>query len=283
MRRDPDDFHVLDARLRLRGTLQLETALHIGGGSASDFDATDMPVLRDFAGRPLIPGASLKGVVRSTAEGLVRAVQKGNLWACNPLQTDPAHARQRAPNPGLDPLACGMHGEKYGDKDREGALEQLHEHCALCRVFGSRVLSSHVRFSDALLVDHDDDAPLPVELRDGVAIDRDLRTVHPGQKYDFDVVSPGTRFGVEIFVENPQGWLMGLLMVAFDQIDEGFSAVGGFTSRGLGRVRLRWHDVTEFTAHQLLAGEDPVVWTADDLTARRAIWRKELAAEMGGD
>ena len=62
------DFHVLHKRLRLMGTLTTRTALRIGSGGSGELDAADLPVLRDAEGFPLIPGGSLKGVLRSTIE-----------------------------------------------------------------------------------------------------------------------------------------------------------------------------------------------------------------------
>ncbi len=257
----PADFHRLDSRLRLRGTLALQTALHVGAGKGSD--GVDMPVLRDVEGYPFIPGASLKGVLRSTLESLVRALEPSRdqgLWACNPLEDEP----------GAPDVACGVYakGERRGSVDVTG-------HCAICRLFGSRLVGSHVRISDALAKRRK--GPPPIEHRDGVAIDRDRKVVHGGQKYDFEVVSPGTEFELEMFVENPRPWLMGLLIVGLDQIADGFSALGGFTSRGLGRATLQWDEVVRFTARDLLEGKGPTTLSKDDFARERDGWRDALA------
>lgn len=50
------------------------------GGVAGD---TDMPLLRDANQRPVIPGSSLKGVLRSSAERLLRA--RDERMACDPF------------------------------------------------------------------------------------------------------------------------------------------------------------------------------------------------------
>ncbi|MBI2567944.1 MAG: hypothetical protein HYV63_13010 [Candidatus Schekmanbacteria bacterium] len=53
----------LAARWVIRGTLTLETALHLGGEAG---EQVDMPVLRDARdGRPLLPGTTLAGALRS--------------------------------------------------------------------------------------------------------------------------------------------------------------------------------------------------------------------------
>ena len=55
-------------RLVIRGELWIPHALHIGSGEANR--RSDAPIRRDAQGRPYIPGSSLAGVLRSTAEDL---------------------------------------------------------------------------------------------------------------------------------------------------------------------------------------------------------------------
>jgi len=255
----PADFHCLDGRLRLQGTIVTRTALHIGAADGGDI--AEMPVLKDGRGLPFIPGASLKGVLRSTLESLVRAVEDRTcgLWACDSLD---------------EKTACGAH-----EQGQRGKVD-VAEHCAICRVLGSRIVSSHVRISDAMMVY--DDGPSPVELRDGVAIDRDLGVVSGAKKYQFEVVAPGTVFDLEVFVENPRPWLMGLISIGWDQIADGFTAVGGFTSRGLGRVGLEWKKGEMVTARSLLRGDGPTVWDLEELTQQRQQWREALSQRVGG-
>lgn len=261
------DFHRLEARLRLTGVLTTRTGLHVGAGAAGDFDGLDQPVLRDALGLPFIPGSSLKGVVRSTIEAILRANdgRARGLWACDPLV-------QGGPE---DQRACGAH---EGGRRQEA---QAAPHCAVCNLFGSRVLASHVRVSDALM--RDAARRNPIEVRDGVAIDRDTGTVAGRQKYDFEVVAPGTSFDLEVFVENPEPWSMGLLLLGFDQIAAGYTAVGGFTSRGLGRVHIEWTECEEVTAAGLLAGEPPRRYGGDALRERCEEWRRALAARATGE
>lgn len=257
------DFHRLESRIRLTGTLTTRTGLRIGSGGGS-LDAVDLPVLRDARGYPFIPGGSLKGSLRSTVESLVRGAgyaRSTDLWACDPL------LEKDGPEG-----ACGYHAPG------QRAKVEVAQHCAVCRLFGSRIVASHSRFTDAILSAEDRASTRPpVELRDGVAIGRDLRVAHDKGKYDFEVVSPGTRFELEVFVENPRPWLMGLLVIGFDQIADGFTALGGFTSRGLGRVALEWSSLTEITARALLDGKDPETLTGTDLIARFGVSRQALA------
>lgn len=266
-----DDFHRLESRLRLTGVLITRTALRVGAGGG-DLEGVDLPVIKDAGGFPFLPGASLKGVLRSTIEALVRGAdgRAAGLWACDPL------ADEDSP---FAPKSCGHH-----ERGKRMTVD-LEAHCAICRLFGSHVVASHVRFCDALLrlSDHDRKfGRIPVEVRDGVSIDRDLRRARGSHKFDFEVVSPGAEFAVEIFVENPQPWLMGLLVMGFDQLAEGFTAVGGFTSRGLGRVSFSWSSIISITASALLRGEPAATATGDAVSAQMRAWRDALAARYQG-
>lgn len=261
----PDNFHVLTERVRLQGTLITRTGLRVGSGGSDDLDAVDLPVLRDADGLPFIPGASLKGVVRTTLEALLRGADtRGRgLWACDPLDRKDA---------------CGEYDSKaYRSRDDV----PVDDHCTVCSLLGSHLVSSHVRFSDALLVDRD--GPAPVSVRHGVGIDRDLRSARDGLLYDFEVINPGARFDLEVFVDNPEPHLMGLLALGFDQLAEGFTGIGGFTSRGLGRVELNWRSIWRVRAPDLLAGKQPETFDdTDALEAEMQVWRDALTRVVDG-
>lgn len=263
------DFHKLSERLRLTGVLETRTALRIGSGGAAELDGSDLPVLRDALGFPFVPGGSFKGVLRSTIEALVRGAEcktTTGLWTCDPL------LEKNGPGG-----ACGWHAE--GDRSNV----DVEDACAVCRLFGSRMVASHVRMTDMMMAktERQRERP-PIEIRDGVAIDRDLRTAGDGLKCDFEVVSPGVQFDIEIFVENPKDWLMGLLVIGFEQIQNGFTALGGFTSRGLGRVDVRWTEMTRMTARDLFDGTNGTRYSGDSLEKRFKSYRDALAQRAKG-
>lgn len=263
-----DDFHSLRERLCLHGILTTRTGLRIGSGGSGELDAVDLPVLRDAQRFPLIPGSSIKGVLRSTVESLIRGAgiaQQTGVWACDPLSEGKSS----------EPPACGY------SKAGAPSLVSTDQYCAACRLFGSPRVASHVRVTDALVRTEARRGRIPVELRDGVAIDRDLRVVAGAKKYDFEVVSPGTQFTLEVFVENPQPWLMGLLILGFDQLAEGFSAVGGFTSRGLGRVDIQWSQIKITKAQEIIAGREPQKIGDTAMQGEFVKWRKALAYRAG--
>jgi CRISPR-associated RAMP protein (TIGR02581 family) len=240
----PAFLDVFERRLRLEGRLTTLTALHIGAGGSGDPLATDLPVVRDAAGEPYVPGSSLKGVMRSAAEALLRNFPRPRgddprprLWTCDVVGHDPCVDDQRVkalrqkhlPNP---PTQAGQ---------RRVVETVWEESCTVCRFFGSLALASRVRFPDLPLTGEDP----AFELRNGVGIDRDKELAADQVLYDFEAVPPGTSFGLTIVADNYDDAEVGLLFYLFDELHRGNLALGGKTSRGLGQVRIEWQRIEE--------------------------------------
>src|SRR5213080_2160683 len=66
-------------RYVFRGNLEMETALHIGGGRVT-LSSSDNPVVLTPDQKPFIPGSSFKGALRSTVEKIVPNLP--GLWTC---------------------------------------------------------------------------------------------------------------------------------------------------------------------------------------------------------
>jgi CRISPR/Cas system CSM-associated protein Csm3 (group 7 of RAMP superfamily) len=197
--------------------LTCRTGLHIGAGKSADLVGSDLPVLRDASGRPLVPGSSLRGVLRAGIESF-----------CDSL---------------------GLVGDAVGPEGPEEGLIAIWRELTLAeRLFGAAAdapggfsYASRLQISDAL-----SDGPVAVELRDGVGIDRDNRTAAQGVKYDLEVVPAGTRFQASVRFKNPADFEIGLLAQALWMLDAGLLLLGGKSARGLG-----WMAV-EVTAPRIL-------------------------------
>jgi CRISPR-associated RAMP protein (TIGR02581 family) len=218
---------VFEKKVTIKGTLVFQTAFHIGSGREGEL-ATDMGVLRELDGRPILPGSTLKGSFRSLVERL--SVYLGQDACLLDSQ--------------LSNVNC-VSDERYRKKvyndfkklDQEDLkLQWLEKHtCPLCALFGSPLQASRIFFSDAALLQWS----RSVQIRDGVCIDRDSETARDRAKYDFEVVPEGAVFSVVIEVENPAEEELALIAAGLKEWENGFR-LGGFTSRGLGKVRL--HD-----------------------------------------
>ncbi len=221
-------WDVFENRLVITGDLIAETAFRVGAGGESLHPAgTDLPVVRDALGEPFIPGSSLRGVLRSHVERIVRALEEkpgDGQGACDPLSEDHwCIPRQRM---------AELRGEFRDHPDR--LSQRVWElSCRVCRVFGSPWLASRVRITDLHLKPG---AEAHVLVRDGVAIHRDKETVE--NKYDFEVVAPGAVFQLEIVADNLDESERGLLWLGLRELLDGRLRIGGFRGRGLGGVRL---------------------------------------------
>lgn len=199
----------------------------IKAGESGGLDPThpDMEFVRTN-GQVLIPGSSLKGVVRAHAERIVRSLQPGvaprnGHGACDPLQRD---------------TSCGDRIDQLEKRQRQNVPtdRKYAESCAICRLFGSTAVASRVRFADALVVGE----PPRIEERNGVAIDRVYGSVAVGP-FNYEVVTKAV-FKTRIMFRNvtlPQLALVGL---ALRDLGEGRVGLGFGKSRGLGRVSVDW-------------------------------------------
>jgi CRISPR-associated RAMP protein (TIGR02581 family) len=235
-------YQAFQTRVKLVGTLTLLSGLHIGQGRALEPAASELPVLKDWGGRPFIPGSSLKGVLRSNLEAWLRGLFPQN-W--RHIACDRVGGGEVCINNERKQQIIQQHRDNLPEADRL----LWKESCWICRFFGSPWLASKVQVLDLSVKEW---RPEQLMVRDGVVIDRESETAASKLKYDFEVVPPGTTFRLQLLVENPDPWEMGLLMVGFDLLNEGYALLGGDTSRGLGRVRVDWEEIRTVTPQQLL-------------------------------
>lgn len=216
-------------RLIVTADLVCVTGLRVGAGTSALLPtATDLPVVM-AEGRPYIPGSSLRGVLRAHVERIVRTLEpaagKGR-GACDPLN------ELAWCIPGAEMRRLRSEARQRKTDGDDWLAERVWElSCRVCRVFGSPWLASRVRVTDLFC----SNGARPV-VRDGVAIDREKEAVR--NKFDFEVVPPGSRFGLEIVAENLAPEELGLLWLGLRELEAGRIPVGGFKGRGLGRVAL---------------------------------------------
>lgn len=227
------DFSTFHSRLRLRGTLQAETALRIGSGGGGSPTEQDLPVLKDLNGRPYIPGSSFKGAYRAHLERLLRGMDERLACLSTPRPSKAGKLPGCLTQEDVDRL---KQDPKYEGKPAELSSEILRRSCWTCSLLGAPWLASKLLVRD-LTVDPDTwfDRYL---IRDGVAIDRDTETAAEGLKYDFEAVPSGTEFRFEIAIENASDAELGLALLGLREFEAGYVRLGGATSRGLGGVRL---------------------------------------------
>jgi CRISPR-associated protein Csm3 len=225
-----DKFH---NKYIVKGVLVAQTPIHIGAGEEG-FDPiqADNAVIRDSSGDPYIPGTSLKGVLRSYMETLLKSSGKDILDKnCNPcfVVNNPCLSGKE------DIKMIKEMKEKYKKNDKienadlliaEGIYDRL---CPVCKIFGSGHFASKLTVNDCRLKG----AKAYIEKRDGIGIDRDTGTAAYGAKYDYEQVAAGTQFEFYMTVDNLEPEYEDLLRLIVKVLENGDLRVGGKTSVGL--------------------------------------------------
>jgi CRISPR-associated RAMP protein (TIGR02581 family) len=244
-------FDTFKNRLEITGRLTTITALRISAGRSSEPIGSDLPVIKDTLGNPLIPGSSFKGALRSRLESFLRGINPN--FAANPaieVEWSITNERLNGRNGIKEEVEEKL--KQYPDNERNRIRDQLltdkiiDETDLISRLFGSPWIASKFQVRDLTVVS--DIWFGQYQERDGVAIDRDTETAADGKLYDFQAVPAATQFEFKAVVENAEPWELGLLMIGLHQFETEQIPLGGGRSRGLGVVKLeiekmRWFDV----------------------------------------
>ncbi|MEH2283542.1 MAG: CRISPR-associated RAMP protein Csx7 [Nostoc sp.] len=244
-------FHTFKNRLEITGVLTIITALRISAGRSSEPIGSDLPVIKDALNRPLIPGSSFKGAMRSRLESFLRGIDSS--FAANPaIEAEWSITNERMNGENGLKKEVEKELEQYLQEERAAKKDQLltdkiiNETDLISLLFGSPWIASKFQVRDLTVVP--DTWFGQYQERDGVAIDRDTETASDKKLYDFQVVPAGTQFEFRAVVENAEDWELGLLMIGLHQFETEQIPLGGGRSRGLGVVRLEinkmyWLDV----------------------------------------
>jgi CRISPR/Cas system CSM-associated protein Csm3 (group 7 of RAMP superfamily) len=213
-------FKTFENRVIIQYRVVTMSDLHIGSHGSTAPAEVDSPVIKTVNGTPFIPGSSLKGVLRTEFERLLRGC---HLDVC------------------MVPDVCGS-------KKRKDVLP-----CPVCTLFGGMDLAGSVRIADAFTPSS------KTMIRDGVGIDRKTRKAKDKTKYDVEVVPKGTTFTGTVVIENlainnhPFAKLGGFLsLVRFFNATSG--RIGHATSRGFGKIDLLIDSVSILTPQDYLKG-----------------------------
>ena len=218
----------LEKKIRLTASVVFDTAWRIGSGKEGQ-TTSDLGVMIDSKGQPILPGSSLKGKLRSTCENLSHALK---LSAC--MLNHAASGVSCTSDINYYSRVLRQTYQEALEQGLQARLKWIDENtCDVCKLFGSAVQTSRLWLSDGKL----EAWASVMQVRDGVVIDRDSRTAVDNLKYDYEVVPPDSRFELRIDLENPTDSDLALLGAALFEWCAG-SSIGGFTSRGLGRFHL---------------------------------------------
>jgi CRISPR-associated RAMP protein (TIGR02581 family) len=276
-------FDIFKNRLELAGELSTITALRIGAGKSIDPTSSDMPVMKDVLGRPLIPGASFKGAMRSHLESFLRGIDP--TLAHDPSELVSSHWMNQVKD---FKKVARQDKSLHADANLTNDLISITDRISL--LFGCPWMAGKLQIQDLYVVEGNWFGQY--QERDGVSIERDTETAADGRKYDFQVVPAGTRFSFRAIVENGNDAELGLLMLGLTQFENEMITLGGGASRGLGVVKLEINEMVwvnpEGDKEQLLeylqnlvAGElQKYVKTKEEMGNLKSQWSLSLINEL---
>ncbi len=237
----------------ISGKVTLKEPLRVGAGRGEGLSSlSDLPVLklkvRD-AELPVIPGSSWKGVLRSHVETLLRLLNHG---VCGGVPGDTCAERGHpSPLERMDRLL-----RRPSEQSRREVLSMIwREYCLACKMFGAPSYMANVAVDDSYPLESGDGSYLySLGVKPGIAIDRRSGAVRRGAFYQVEFVEPGSVFSFRLTARNLPNYLLGLLAWALLDLSEGMVRIGGFKSRGFGRVELS--DLTHFVTPRAFDREE---------------------------
>ncbi|MEM2910434.1 MAG: CRISPR-associated RAMP protein Csx7 [Nitrososphaerota archaeon] len=262
---------ILIRQVELGGRLRTLEPLRIGVGKSDLPSATtDMPVIRLTELRkglevPYIPGSSLKGLFRSAAESIAKSANI-KPEPCSGLSKDNCMVIRRVDGETLGNL-IERFLKIYAFQE---AISNFWENaCLLCKVFGAPMYRSKVTLQDAYPIDENGElTSVPTGIKTGIAIDRSTGAVYGGALYRIEYVEPGALFSFALSANNLPNYALGLLVEVLTMLNDGLLRIGGFKSRGFGRVE--FDDIFIKVKHfSPISGDEDVLNTLGDSSDRK--------------
>ncbi|MGH9181511.1 MAG: RAMP superfamily CRISPR-associated protein, partial [Acidimicrobiales bacterium] len=259
-----------DGPLLVAGASPVPQIVDHGPTHVADTSGSDAQALGRRGGggdtSPILPGSSLRGVLRSRAEQVVRFLG-GPAAACDPFEDDARSPRLSCGRRALPGAAAGLAVENASPARRrqlEGgrALALRNGSCPVCRLFGTSQLGGRVTVAESLLEGGS------VQLLDHVAIDRFTGGAVDARKFDAAPVV-GARARLTIRVDRPTPSDAVLMLFVLRDLAEGWVPVGSRVTRGYGAVRGR---LSELEVADVGAGPWAAVTAGADVEPG-AIWR----------
>jgi CRISPR/Cas system CSM-associated protein Csm3 (group 7 of RAMP superfamily) len=175
------------------------------GGNPTKPDMEFVETYRNGQKSIYLPGSSLKGAIRAHSERIIETMG----------------LRSAQGNPGDNPGAKAYTSSRF--------IEQM---------FGNTKLASRIRIDDAY---PDPDVKVILEERNSVAIDRILGSTSGPGLFNYQVCTQG-RFVTSIHLKNFSLAQLGLIGLVLRDLHDGWFAIGYGKSRGLGKMKVSYHE-----------------------------------------
>ncbi len=272
-------------RYLFTGKLVMQTALHIGGGKVT-LSSSDSPVVLTPEEIPFIPGSSFKGSLRSTVEKLTPGLP-GDWLSCGLIElSDEEVELAKAQGGRVCPTVrqkdiTEKRRKARNQEEQESVLAEVYRDlCDTCRLFGSPFGASHIAINDLSMPEGEWNGI--IQMRDGVAIDRDSEKAKDRLKYDFEVVPASATFNLEITLENATERDLQLVSIGLSEFVHGFATIGGKRSRGLGVCQLNDLHVYELKLRRLNEREKEIDERERNRRLRNYLLGRKLEDKFSG-
>ena len=232
------DFSTFKNKYILTGKIVVLNALHIGSGKEKD--DRDAPFISlDDDKNFYIPGSTFRGYLSTKLE---RFLDSGNGFKIksNGEELNEADVKLIFGYTNLDKLETKINDED-NEEDRKLKENNKKIQDRIIKKLNSKNLKEVKSLAGRI---HISDMPVLKNVkyitRDGIKIDRNTGATEKRAKFDYDVVSAGTEFDLNIELENIENYQLDLIGLALNDIlkDNG-DLFGGKTSRGIGKCRLK--------------------------------------------
>jgi len=233
----------LISRYILECVIETEEPLHIGAGKGEFVSAVDNPVVKVETNddvKPIIPGSSIRGVLRSHFTRIVNSLPEETLEKWGIKKSEKLEEIREFPS--------------KDEKDKEGMMYKLG---TLDKFFGIPGLASPLKITDA------EAGNVKLSTRTHVKIDISTDRVEKGKLFTVEFVE-GT-FNFKIIFDELDG-------EHFEDVNDFFKNVflkamsngielhlGGMKSRGYGLCQLKLSKALRYTPEALALGEEPEV------------------------
>jgi CRISPR-associated RAMP protein (TIGR02581 family) len=199
-----------------------KSTLSISMGKQSG-EIVESPVVK-IGGKPVIPGSSLKGAIRSTLEAMLAALDQK---VCIPFAAIPRAIRQKREEV--------SYAASIG---RIAPCANITQPCPVCSLFGTvggqTGLSGKAIVSDARI----ENGSYELIQRSHVAITRNNKSQSEGSLMTIEAVDAGTVFTNSIRVLNPENWQVGAIIRALEGVE--LMGMGAKKTAGYGEMEIKF-------------------------------------------
>ena len=230
---------------------------------------------KDGLGNPLLSGSSLRGVLRSHAEKIIRT-----LYTAHCLEDETTAKDQFLQNcPACDPhvrdakeplASCYTRLKEQEDAHHEW---QEGDFCLTCQLFGNQERGSRFWVQDAHWQENKE---VKWQAQDFLAIDRFTGGGLEGAKFDAAPLV-GAVFETAVTLHNPATWELGLLTLLLRDLADGRLTIGFGAAKGYGRclaTNISWdvgylnkEDMADFPDDLEQSAEDSGIYSVATLEA----------------